>query len=415
MNAIVIDWAVALAIGLLIGLERERSKGSGPDRRPAGIRTHAIAAIFGAAAMRLGGPLLAALAIAAVAGLAALAYRRSGADDPGLTSEIALVLTPMLGALAMVDRLSAAMLGVIVAVLLAAKPALHRFVNGTLTNEEVSDGLVIAIVGVVVWPLLPDRGMGPNNAINPHMLGLVALLVLSIGAAGHVAVRALGPRYGLAVAGLASGFVSSVATIGAMGGRAKASAAALPGAIAGATLSSLATFIQMGIVLAAVSKPTLVALAWPLLAGGAVIAVYGGLYGWRAAIAATKVDPNGVVDSASGAFNLKSALLMVVGMAGILLLTATVQPLFGGAGLTIGAALGGILDTHAAAMSVAALVASGRLTPDAAVVPVLAAMTANATMKVSMALGTGGAGYALRIGAGVGLSMLAAWTAAMLL
>ena len=414
MIANAIEWAVALAIGLLIGLERERSKGSGPERGAAGIRTHAIAAIFGAAAMRLGGAALAALAIAAVAGLAALAYRRTRNGDPGLTSEIALVLTPVLGALAMVDRLSAAMLGVVVAVLLAAKPALHRFVNGTLTSDEVSDGLVIAIVGVVIWPLLPDRGMGPNNAINPHMLGLVALLVLTIGAAGHVAVRALGPRYGLAVAGLASGFVSSVATIGAMGGRARANPAAAPGAIAGATLSSLATFIQMGIVLAAVSRPTLAALAVPLLAGGAIIAVYGGLYGWRAATASATSEGNDLVDTAGGAFNLKSALLMVVGMAGILVLTATVQPLFGGAGLTVGAALGGILDTHAAAMSVAALVAADRLSAEAAVVPVLAAMTANATMKVSMALGTGGTGYALRIGAGVGLSMLITWAIALI-
>jgi uncharacterized membrane protein (DUF4010 family) len=127
------------------------------------------------------------------------------------------------------------------------------------------------------------------------------------------------------------------------------------------------------------------------------------------------VAPKGVVDSASGAFDLKSALLMVLGMAGILLLTATVQPLFGGAGLTVGAALGGILDAHAAAMSVAALVAAGRLSADAAVVPVLAAMTANAMMKISMALGTGGPGYALRIGTGVGLSMLAAWVTVLLL
>jgi uncharacterized membrane protein (DUF4010 family) len=102
-------------------------------------------------------------------------------------------------------------------------------------------------------------------------------------------------------------------------------------------------------------------------------------------------------------------------MAGILLLTATVQPMFGQAGLTIGAALGGILDTHAAAMSVAALVAADRLTADSAVVPVLAAMTANATMKISMALATGGAGYAWRVGAGVGLSIAAAWLVALAL
>lgn len=410
MNALAINWLVALAIGLLIGIERERSKGRGPDRRVAGIRTHAIAALTGAAAMHLGGPALAALAIAAVAVLTAIAYRNNRSGDPGLTSEIALVLTPLLGALAMVDRLSAAMVGVVVATLLATKPALHRFANGILTSEEVSDGLVLAVVGVVVVPLLPDRAMGPNGAINPHMLGMVALLVLAISAAGHVAVRALGPRYGLPVAGLASGFVSSVATIGAMGGRAKSEPASRTAAIAGATLSSLATFVQMAMVLAAVSLPTLYALTPALLAGGSVIGVYGGLYGWRAARL-----PMVEGGTSEGAFSLKSALLMVLGMAGILLLTATVQPMFGKAGVTIGAALGGILDTHAAAMSVAALVATDRMTVDAAVVPVLAAMTANATMKISMALATGGPGYAWRVGAGVGLSIAAAWLVALAL
>jgi uncharacterized membrane protein (DUF4010 family) len=409
MNAFAVDLLVALAIGLLIGLERERGKGQGADRRAAGIRTHAIAALAGATAMHLGGPLLAAVPIAGVTLLAALSYRRSARTDPGLTSEIALILTPLLGAMAIVEWQSAAMLGVVVTVLLAAKPTLHRFVKNTLTSQEVSDGLVIALVGVVIWPLLPDRAMGPNNAINPHMLGLVALLVLSISAAGHVAVRALGPRYGLPVAGLASGFVSSVATIGAMGGRVRTQPATMPAAIAGATLSSLATFIEMAVVLAAVSPPTLRVLASALLAGGGVIAAYGGIYGWKAAHSSAETTA-----AAGGAFSLKSALLMVAGMAGILLLTANVQPLFGQAGVTLGAAFGGILDTHAAAMSVAALVAAGRMSVDAAVVPVLAAMSANAAMKVGMAFGTGGDRFALRVGAGIGLSLLAAWLVVLL-
>ncbi|KAB7648778.1 MgtC/SapB family protein [Polymorphobacter fuscus] len=397
---------VALAIGLLIGLERERSKGAGPRRGPAGIRTFAIAALAGAAAGQLGGPLLVAAVVAAVAVLAALAYRRSAVRDPGLTTEVALLLTPLLGALAMSDRLLAAMLGVVTAALLAAKPALHRFVRTRLTDAEVGDGLVLAIVAIVVWPLLPDRAMGPAGAINPHMLGLVAILVLAIGAAGHVAVRALGPRFGLAVSGLASGFVSSVATIGAMGARARAEPPTRNAAVAGAALSSVATFVQMGIVLAAVSMPTLRALTPSLVAGGGVITAYGAFFAWRASQSAPAAEA-----SAGRAFSLVAALVLVAAMAGILVLTAVVQPLFGQAGVTLGAALGGIVDTHAAAMGVASLVAADRLAPAAALVPVLAAMTANAAMKISMAIGTGGRDYALRIGAGVTLSMLAAWAA----
>ena len=409
MDAGALNWLTALGIGLLIGLERERSKGTGPCRSSAGIRTFAVAAVFGAAAMQLGNMLLVAVAIGSAATLAGLSYWRSTDADPGLTTEITLALTPLLGALAMSDRITAAMLGVVVAAILAAKAVMHRFVRSTLTATEVDNGLVLAIVAVVIWPLLPDSFIGPHNAINPHLLGLVAILVLGIGAIGHIAVRALGPRYGLPVSGLASGFVSSVATIGAMGGSARAEPAKQAAAIAGASLSSVATFIEMSIVLGAVSPTTLRLLAPALLAGGSVIAIYGGIYSWRSL--QTVAGPHLAADPA---FSLRSAFLMVTALAGILMLTATVQPLLGQTGVVLSAALGGIVDTHAAAMSVAALVAAGKLDTAAAVVPVLAAMSANAAMKISMAFGTGGSRYGLRIAGGVGLSILAAWATAII-
>ena len=398
---------VALAIGLLIGLGRERSKGTGPRRGPAGVRTFAVTAILGALAMQLGGSLLVAVVTATVGALAAVAYGRRSNVDPGLTTEVALLLTPLLGALAITDRLTAAMLGIIVAVLLAAKPAIHRFARNTLTDREIGDGLMLAIVAVVVWPLLPDRAMGPQSAINPHLLGLVAVLVLAIGTVGHIAVRTLGPRFGLAVSGLASGFVSSVATIGAMGARARAEPATLDAAVAGAMLSSVATFVQMAVVIAAVSVETLRELALPLLAGSSVIAAFGAFYSWRASHVAITADA-----TISRSVNLMTALMVVAAMTAILILTAVVQPLFGEAGLTLSAALGGIVDTHAAAMAVAALVSADRVVATAAVVPVLAAMTANAVMKITVAAGAGGRVFSLRIAAGVGLSMLAAWIAA---
>ncbi len=394
---------VALGIGLLIGLDRERSKGSGPGRGPAGIRTFALAALLGALAMQLGGANLLIAVVAVIAMLTGLAYFRQRGGDPGLTTEIALVAVPLLGALALSQPLLAGSIAVVVVALLAAKPVMHRFVRGTLTEAEVNDGLVFAIASVVIWPQLPDRTMGPYGAINPHMLWLVVILVLAIGAAGHVMTRALGPRYGLPVSGLASGFVSSVATTGAMGSKAKADPALLTAAVAGDTLSSLATFVQMALVLAAVSRPTLLAMAPALAAGATVIALFGG----GATLRAARSESGNATPGR--AFSVGAALLLAAGMAGILVLTAAAQPLFGTAGVTMGAALGGIVDTHAAAMSVASLVAAGKLAAPAAVVPILAAMTVNATMKVAMATSTGTTAYVLRIGAGVGLSMAACW------
>ena len=131
------EWShfcVALGIGLLIGLERERSKGEGPRRRPAGIRTFALASLLGAVAFHLGGGWLLCVATAGVAALTAISHRRSQELDPGLTTEIGLVVVPLLGALAMTEPLLAAGLAVAVAVIFAAKVPLHGFAKGALSD-----------------------------------------------------------------------------------------------------------------------------------------------------------------------------------------------------------------------------------------------------------------------------------------
>lgn len=399
-------YLVALGIGLMIGIERERAKGTGPGRGPAGVRTFTLAAVFGALAMAVGGALLVGLVIMVLAGLAALAYARAGADDPGLTTEVSLVLVPLLGALTQSDMHLAAGIAVILTILLAIKPALHRFVRGTLTEVEIADGLVLACATLVVWPILPNRVVGPFDALNPHSVWLVVILILAIGAGGHIALRAFGARFGLPLSGLASGFVSSVATIGTMGQRARADVAALPAAVAGGLLSSVATFVQMVAVLAMVSRETMWAMAPMLAAGGGVILVIGGVQTWRAATASAS-PPVG------RAFSLWMALLLAMLMSVMVVVAAAIRQWLGSAGLVVGAAVGGVVDTHAAAMSVASLVAADRIDPAQAIIPILVAMTANATMKIIMAATAGGAAFARRIGIGIALSMAAAWAVAL--
>ena len=132
-----LNLAIATGVGLMIGLERERSKGVGATRRPAGIRTFTLAALLGAIAAHLGGVPLLAVATAGVVALAALAYALGHDDDPGLTTEIGLVATPLLGGLAMSDTGLAAGLGAAVAVIFAAKVPLHGFATRVLTGAEV--------------------------------------------------------------------------------------------------------------------------------------------------------------------------------------------------------------------------------------------------------------------------------------
>src|SRR5487761_2067513 len=199
--------ATALGIGVLIGLDRERRKGEGADRAAAGVRTFALASLLGGVAMVTGGAALTGIAAVAVGLFALVGYVRAHGDDPGMTTEVALVLTVILGAFAQIDTPYAAGLGVVVAMLLTERQRMHRFVQRVMSEQELEDLLLLAAAAAVVLPLVADRGMGPYGAVNPAVVWRLVVLVMAIGGAGYVSLRLLGPRLGLPVAGLAGGFV----------------------------------------------------------------------------------------------------------------------------------------------------------------------------------------------------------------
>ena len=157
---LLLNLAVALGIGLLIGAERERRKGEGPARAAAGIRTFSVVSLAGATSVMVGGAPVLAVTVAGVAALTAVAYFRSRDDDPGLTTEIALVLTALLGGLSVQRPALAAGIAVALAVLLAARAPLHHFVRSVLTEGEVRDALIFAGATLVVLPSAAQSGDG---------------------------------------------------------------------------------------------------------------------------------------------------------------------------------------------------------------------------------------------------------------
>jgi uncharacterized membrane protein (DUF4010 family) len=334
----------------------------------------------------------------------------AGRDDPGLTSEIALLLTLLLGGLCMERPDLAAGVGVAVTALLAARNAMHAFVRRVLTEAEVRDGLIFAGATLVILPLLPDRAMGPYAAFNPAKIWIVVILVMAIGGIGHIARRALGSRHGLPLAGFAGGFVSSTATIGALGGHARRTPHDRSAAVAGAVLSTVATVLQMAAVLAAVSLTVLAELARPLICAGLAAMLYGAVF----TLAALRQE-HGHSGEPGRAFRLGSALLFAALLAAMLFAAAALQDIFGAQGVLVAAALAGFADTHAAAISVAALVQGGKIDAATAAIPVLAAFTANTASKMAFAWFAGGGGYALRVIPGLLLVAGAAWAGLLLL
>ena len=399
--------ASALAIGLLIGAERERRKGEGPQRSAAGIRTFALASLLGGVSVVLGGNLLLAVTTAVIAVFSAVACLRTHEQDPGLTSETALVLTVLLGGLAQTETATASAIAVMVTVLLAARLRLHHFVSDVISEAELTDALIFAAATLVVLPLMPDRYLGPFDAINPRIIWKIVILMMSISAGGYIAVRLVGPRFGLPIAGLASGFISSTATIGAMGERALQEPALARPAVAGAVLSTVATILQMAAVLAATSRSTLYQMRFSLIAAGVAALAYG------AVLTIMSVRQEAPPAAQKGrAFSLRSAIFFAGIIAAMLLLSAALNAWLGKAGVLAAAAVAGFADTHSAAVSVASLVAAGKLTAQEAIVPILAGLTTNTVSKIAVAISSGGRRYAMQIIPGLVIVIGAAWAAA---
>ncbi|MEQ1487619.1 MAG: MgtC/SapB family protein [Methylotenera sp.] len=402
-NALWLNLAVALGIGLLIGAERERSKGTGADRSAAGIRTFTIAALLGAVSTLIDFWLL-VVSIICVTIFAAIAYFNRKNEDPGLTTEITLVFTVILGGLAMTEASLAASLAVSAAILLAAKEPIHGFVRGAVTKEEMIDFLILAAATLIVLPLIPNELVGPFQAINPRNLWLIVIFVMLIGALGHLALRWFGRRIGLPIVGLVSGFISSIATIGAMGARARETPALLGSAVAGAVLSSLATILQLAMLLAVVHLPTLRTLAAPLIFGGIASITYG-----LVVTINSLHEQDAVMDKPSRSFSVKTALILAAVIALVLVASAALKTWFGQAGLVVASGLAGLADVHAATISIASLEAAGKLAPENAAIPILVAFSINAISKAVTAVVSGGKTFSKLVIPGLIIQVSATW------
>lgn len=409
LGAAALGVTVALGIGLLVGLERERAKGVGPAREPAGVRTFALLCVTGAISELIG---IAGVVVAGsfVALMIAVSYWRSRNRDPGLTTEVAMLATFLLGVLCMRSPALAVGIGVMIAIVLASKRRLHHISKQLLTRQELHDLLVLAGAAFIVLPLLPDRTIDPWQAINPYRLWVLVVAVMSISSLGYIALRAFGSRVGLAVAGLAGGFVSSTATIAAMAERAKRFPDIAPASASAGLMSNVATIIQLAVVLGALSPSLLERAAPALAASGLVTTAAAAISSWRSF--GTPVDASKFAGKRP--FELLAALRFVALLAGVVLSAAILRSLLGQGSLIWVLGLSGLADVHAAAASAAQMVASEQINANLAALGLLAAFVANSLLKCAIAIVKGGRTFAVRLVPGLA-AMMSSFAAALLM
>lgn len=383
---------VALAIGLMLGFERERNH---TGSVAAGSRSFALLALSGAVAASFH-PWAVVAGLCGLAALMVTAYFRTSADDPGTTTEIAALVTYLLGALAYTRAAVAVALAVVVVALLASKARIHRFAREAVSEIELEDAIKFFAVAFVVLPLLPDRDLGPYGMINPSKLWLLVVLITGIGWIGYIGVRALGPTRGLLVTGLAGGFVSAAATTASMGRLSRSAGIRAP--LAGALIASLATFVQLLVVIGFISADLLRRL-WPSAVAGSValmgVAALVYLHGHRDEQQYNDTRPS------SRPFSLRPALVLATVLTVALVFGRWATEVFGTRGAVLAAFTTGLADAHAGAVAGASLAAKGDITLDTALLAIAAAMGSNLLVKCLLAFTGGGRRFGLAFLAGV--------------
>lgn len=395
--------ALALGLGLLIGVDRERRKGSGPTRHFAGIRTFTLVSLAGAVAQSLDLPWITAVAAMLVAALAVISHLKDRSKDPGVTTEVALFVTFLLGVLTVGHPVEAAAGGVVVAGLLAARTPLQRFSTRTLSEPELRDALVLAGAALVILPLAPNQHLAWLGGVNPRTVWLLVVLIMGVQSAGHVALRLFGARLGLPLSGLVAGFVSSTATIAAMGARAAKHPEVRTACIAAAWFSTVSTALQLGLIALALQPAALRSLG-PALGCALATALALGL----AALGRSDALPQeGHVKGR--AFSLLQSIGLALLLSGVTAAVAWVQAAFGDLATFVATALAGFADVHSAAAAIITLSAHGATDPATVLTAVLLAFSTNTASKIVAAYAAGGARFGTTVSLGLVAVAAAAW------
>ena len=399
---------VAVGAGIIVGIERGwHARDEAEGQRVAGVRTFAIAGLLGglwAYLAELLGQIVLGFAFLAFAAIMIVArMRRSMAvGDYGVTTVVASLVTFAIGAIAIRGELSiAAAASVITAMLLGIKPMLHRWIE-KIERRELMAVLELLVMTLVLLPVLPDRGFGPWQALNPREIWWMVVLIAGMHMVGYVAVRMLGGRYGIPMAGLAGGLIASTAVAVSFSRLGRDAPGVARAYAAGIVLASATMFARVAVVVAVIKPALLTYLLPPMLAATAAGSV-AALLLWRGA----------KTDSAAGSdikprnpFEFGTALKFGIFLALVMLASQGLKAWLGETGILIAGLVSGLADVDAITLSLTRLAGTDPSLAIAAAGIAIAA-GANTVVKSGIAFVAGGRRMGLLVGAGLGAAIVA--------
>ncbi len=387
---------VALALGLLVGLQREHAKQKDLSELFGGARTFSLIGMTGALSAVLSeqtGQSLILVAMAlALAILLAIGYYAEVAAGIGMTTEMAALVTFAAGAVAGFGELPiAGALGVLTATLLAIKPFTRRL-SATIDREDVFATLKFAIVAALALPLLPDETIGPSpwDAVSPYNVGLMIVFISGLSFVGYVLIQVVGPRRGIGLTGILGGLVSSTAATLTLAERSRVTDK-LPNALGLGVL--LAWVIMFGRILIEVGVVNLALLpeVWlPITAGGLVAAAWAGVLYMREKDADDSPDDDRA--TFSNPFRLGPAIQFGLLYGVVLIGSKALDNWLGSTGIYVGAIASGLADVDAITLSMSELSRNGSIDDTTASNAIVLAAASNTAVKAGIVWVTGSGG-----------------------
>ena len=402
---------ISLAIGLLIGLERERN----PTAK-AGLRTFGLAALFGALlavlAVKVDSAWIIAAGLLAVAALIIAAYAGTPHDqsDRGTTTQVALMLSFVYGA--MIGYGYAAiviMLSIVTTMLLYFKPELHGM-SKKMERRDMLSILQFGVLSFIILPILPDQGYGPYKVLNPQNIWLMVVLLSGISLAGYIALRLVGTRYGAPLMGVMGGMVSSTATTLIYARHSQQQKGLLDLTVQVILLANLVVLVRIGVICATVAPKTFMQIL-PVLVGGLLLGLVAVLRTWRQ----LKNKNDELMPEMRNPAELKASLLIGLIYAVVLFLTAFLADYAGSKGLYAVALVAGLTDVDAITLSSLRLHNLGQIEAAQAVIAIGIALIANMAFKFGLVSFIGGKDLArhclpgmaaIVVGMGIGLALI---------
>lgn len=340
--------AAALAIGLMIGLERGwRARAVADGGRVSGFRTYGLIGLAGGLAAQLPGTIAAMLAggvaVSLMLGYGAVLLRGDGLS---VTGTIVGLLTFALGFVAGSGRVAEALgAGAVVLLILSSRAPLHAMLKG-MSEAEIESAARFAIVALVILPLLPDASYGPYQAWNPHRIWMVVVLVLALSFAGYVAARRFAPERGVVVLALTGALVSSTAVTASYARQLRAGTGSVAGLTAGIGLASLVMLVRVQVITAMLAPFASASLALVMLPALAV-ALPMALLGLRRGEGGAGATPAAL----GNPLDFGPALLLA-GLVAILSVVARwAQLAFGDRGIAVLLGVTGMMDVDAAVLT----------------------------------------------------------------